>query len=50
MLVNHMHVRSDAAGWPQMQKDGESGGPVPVHGFELLWQSIRCDLSAQSDI
>src|SRR6266516_896918 len=26
---HHLHVRADVAGWPQMQKDADSGGVIP---------------------
>ena len=50
MLVHHLHVRTDVAGRPQVQKHGECGGAIAVNRFELWREAVSRYLPTQSDI
>src|SRR5207249_1183864 len=50
MLMHDLHVRPDIAGWPQVQKHGESGRMFAVDRLELRCQPIDCGLNSQSHV
>jgi hypothetical protein len=50
MLVHHLHMRPNVAGWPKVQKHGKRDRMIPIDSFELWRHSVGGYLAAQSDI